>query len=174
MRLGNGGESIEEIHGDVDRAVAALLLRLARPLHCEVGCQDCCIDDLTVFEVEAERIRRSVRDGAVIEVADEGRCAFLDDDGWCQVYEARPYVCRTQGLPLRWLEEAASGEWVERRDICELNEHLVALLELGEDECWTLGELEGRLAMAQARLDGGELRRISLRELARELAADSE
>ena len=33
-----------------------------------------------------------------------GACAMLDADGACRVYAARPYVCRTQGLPLRWAE----------------------------------------------------------------------
>jgi hypothetical protein len=30
------------------------------------------------------------------------RCAMLEADGRCAVYEHRPLVCRTQGLPLRY------------------------------------------------------------------------
>ena len=79
-------------------------------------------DQITVFEVEAEVIRRHHADLlAEGEPHAEGACAFLDGEGACRIYEHRPYVCRTQGLPLRWLEEL-DGETVELRDICPLND----------------------------------------------------
>jgi hypothetical protein len=55
-----------------------------------------------------------------------GRCAFLDDDGACTVYDARPFLCRTHGLPLR-TDDAADrprgGLRVLRDDVsvCALN-----------------------------------------------------
>ncbi|HEX6086739.1 MAG TPA: YkgJ family cysteine cluster protein [Thermoanaerobaculia bacterium] len=147
---------IESLHEEVDRHAAALAARHAAKMACARGCSGCCVDDLTVFEVEAERIRR----GAAAFLASAqphspGRCAFLGSEGECRIYALRPYVCRTQGLPLRWLDEEAE---VEYRDICELNE--VAVETLDPEECWTLGEVEERLARMQ-----GDGRRVALRTL---------
>ncbi|MBK7707050.1 MAG: hypothetical protein IPJ30_15135 [Acidobacteria bacterium] len=49
-----------------------------------------------------------------------GACAFLDQDA-CRIYPDRPYVHRTQGLPLRWIEDDLE-EAFKYRDICPLNE----------------------------------------------------
>ncbi len=164
---------VGQLHDVVDDAVHVLLDELDQPLRCGPGCTDCCIDDVTVFEVEAAWIL----DGApqFFVEPDEptgpiGACAFLGKGGGCRIYEYRPYVCRTQGLPLRWIDEDANGELVEQRDICELNESRVELLELSAEHCWTLGPLEERLAALQAAVDAGELRRVTLRSLAEHLA----
>jgi uncharacterized protein len=105
------------------------------------------VDDLSVFEVEADLIREShghlLSHG--IPHASSG-CAFLSDDGSCRIYDQRPYVCRTQGLPLRWMLDAQT----EQRDICPLNEEGAvaedSLELLHADDCWTLGPFETRLA----------------------------
>ena len=154
-------------HDEVERDAAALAARHRERLQCRRGCTDCCVDELTVFEVEAERIRR----GAA-RLLDEGTphpagaCAFLGRDGACRIYADRPYVCRTQGLPLRWIEERADGVPVEFRDICPLNEEGPLVEALDEDACWTLGPAEGRLAAIQQAF-GGDLQRVRLRDLFR-------
>ncbi|MBT5877183.1 MAG: hypothetical protein HOH43_27425 [Candidatus Latescibacteria bacterium] len=51
------------------------------------------------------------------------------------------------------------------RDICPLNENGPPIEDLPADECWTIGPAEDRLRMIQVERDGGELRRISLRDL---------
>jgi hypothetical protein len=118
-----------------------------------------------VLEVEAERIVREhaelVEHGAPHA---PGACAFLDSDGACRIYASRPYVCRTQGLPLRWLEEDEDGEIVEQRDICPLNAEGPALETLADDACWTLGPHEEQLILLQER-SGRRLVRIALRDL---------
>lgn len=155
------------IHRVVDQMVAELTEVHRDRLKCARGCSACCVDDLTVFEVEAERIRdRHGRWLATATPHDPGACAFLDDKGACRVYADRPYVCRTQGLPLRWLaDDEDTGEIVEQRDICPLNEEGDPLEALSEEECWTLGGVEERLARLQASHDGGALRRVALRDL---------
>lgn len=135
-------------------------------LRCGRGCSSCCVDELTVYEIEAENIRRHNID--FLETAtphETGACAFLDEEGACRIYEQRPYVCRTQGLPLRWLEETEDDEIVELRDICPLNEEGTPVENLEEEECWTIGIFEQRLADLQYELDGGEMRRVALRDL---------
>lgn len=158
-------DDIEALHGEIDRLAAQLAAHHADRLRCERGCSGCCVDDITVFEVEAELIR--ARHPEVLKSAPHapGACAFLDDEGSCRVYASRPYVCRTQGLPLRWVEQAQdeSGAWVEHRDICELNEPGPLITDLRPGECWTIGPAETKLYALQKQR--GEVKRVALRAL---------
>jgi Fe-S-cluster containining protein len=124
------------------------------------------VDGIRVFAVEADLIRRAHPE--VLEQAPHaaGACAFLDGEGGCRIYAERPYVCRTQGLPLRWLDESEEGEIVERRDICELNEAGTPLVQLRAGECWTIGPAEEKLRNLQEAFGGG-FERVSLRQLFR-------
>jgi hypothetical protein len=159
-------DDLLEVHRETDRAVRRLERRHRGRLQCGCGCHDCCVDGVTVFEIEALRIRNAhealLRDG---DPHPEGKCAFLNPDGACRIYEDRPYVCRTQGLPLRWVEDAPDGSPVEHRDICPLNDAGTPITELDPGDCWLLGPVEGRIAELQSRLDGGEMRRVPLRSL---------
>jgi hypothetical protein len=157
---------VERLHGVVDELVAPIAAAHGPRLTCRAGCHDCCSDGLSVFAIEAALIERHHGELLATGAANEdGGCAFLDERGQCRVYEHRPYVCRTQGLPLRWLERDEDGEPSEVRDVCPLNAEGPPLEELGADECWTLGPIEERLAARQAALDGGEGRRVPLRDL---------
>lgn len=167
-------ERLLRIHADVDTAAAELAARHAARLRCGPGCADCCVDGLTVFEVEAERIRKAA--SAWLPTADPhppGRCAFLDAELRCRIYEARPYVCRTQGLPLRWLGEDGGGGTAEFRDICPLNEPGPPLVSLPAEACWTLGPTESRLAGLQD-ASGRPGARVALRSLFREVRVDAD
>lgn len=157
-------EYVGQLHATVDALVAPLVARHADRLSCRRGCSGCCADGLTVTEVEAARISATHADllqGAAPHPP--GACAFLDADGACRIYASRPYVCRTQGLPLRWAEERA-GQVVEARDICPLNAEGEPLDALPADACWTLGPVEQRLAAAQAAW-GEPDARVALRDL---------
>mgnify|MGYP003893663741 CR=1 FL=1 len=154
---------VDNLHDEIDALVAPLEELHAARLQCKRGCAGCCVDDITVFEVEAERIRRGHRsllqEGAPHPT---GACAFLDDEGACRIYDARPYVCRTQGLPLRWIDEEAASEY---RDICELNEHTGPLItDLLPNVCWTVGPTEAKLQVLQA-IHGEPMARVRLRDL---------
>src|SRR5512145_343033 len=167
--------AVRALHEDVDRASATLARRHGARLHCGRGCHACCVDGITVFEVEAERIRLAhpelLRTGTPHPA---GACAFLGDAGECRVYAERPYVCRTQGLPLRWVEEDERGERVEKRDICPLNAEGEPLEALPEPACWTLGPFEDRLRRIQEASDGGVGRRVALRTLFRRSTSAAE
>ena len=155
---------LESLHASVDAAVGPLAARHAARLRCGVGCAQCCIDDLSVFEIEADRIRAHC-DEVLHEVAHPpGACAFLDASGACRIYAHRPYVCRTQGLPLRWIEERA-GRPIELRDICPLNDDAEPIEELNAAECWTIGPTEERLAELATDRDPREAKRVRLRDL---------
>ncbi len=165
---------VARLQGEVSRRAAEIAERLGSLLVCRRGCHECCVDDLAVFPVEAEIIRRHC--GPLLtfdQPHPKGKCAFLDADGACRIYPWRPYVCRTQGLPLRWMETDPSGAEIELRDICPLNLDELAqqntnLADISSDNCWTLGEVESTLAGLQVQALGGfqdPLPRILLRDL---------
>ena len=158
--------ALADLYVEVDRLVDRLYALGGARLHCERGCRACCVDGVTVFAVEAENIRRHhAMRLAQASPHPEGGCAFLDGAGACRIYRHRPYVCRTQGLPLRWIEGRPGGNAVELRDICPLNETGDPIETLPPGACWSIGPFEGRLAALQATLDGGTLRRVPLRSL---------
>lgn len=75
-------------------------------ISCGPGCHDCCKVDLSVFPVEAEpmaaqlaRLNAGVRTAISDRITTGQHCALLVDDR-CAVYEQRPLICRSQGLPL--------------------------------------------------------------------------
>jgi len=156
---------LRRLHRAVDIMAKAVADQHGDRLRCHRGCAGCCADRLTVFEVEAERIRQDApiwTQGQ--EAGPVGACAFLDVDGGCRIYAARPYVCRTQGLPLRWIELEAAGTLSEFRDICPLNAEGPGLDTLQEEACWALGPVEQRLAALQGRF-GEPTARVPLRGL---------
>lgn len=76
-------------------------------LSCAPGCVDCCQQDLEVLAAEAVAILQGL-DQAPAEVLEAlaardpgGACVMLLD-GRCAVYEHRPIICRTHGLPIRY------------------------------------------------------------------------
>jgi hypothetical protein len=151
---------VTRLHDAVDSLAGPLAARLGPRLRCARGCAGCCVDELSVFEVEAAVIVRRHRD--------------LLDAAAPRVYAERPYVCRTQGLPLRWLEEDEAGAPRELRDECPLNGTEGPPIEaLPAADCFTLGPFEERLAALQARVDGGQGRRVALRSLFRRASSGS-
>lgn len=95
-----------ELAAKVDGFFARVTSRHGDDMQCGSGCSDCCHVRLTVTHAEAAVIRthvatltpdqrRELTGGPV------DRCAALDQDGRCRIYEARPFVCRTHGAPIR-------------------------------------------------------------------------
>lgn len=158
---------VERLHEAVGSVIEPLAARLGSRLTCALGCTGCCIDDLAVFAIEAAvlvRHHRALFDGEPAHPP--GACALLDASGACRAYAHRPYVCRTQGLPLRWLAEDGDAGLAELRDECPLNGKAgPPVEELPAADCFALGPFEGRLAAAQARVDGGAGERVALRAL---------
>lgn len=81
---------------------------------CHAGCADCCRRRFSVTAIEAEAIVEALaalpaeRRAELAERAksgDPGVCPALDPDGRCAVYAARPLICRSHGLPIRFAPE---------------------------------------------------------------------
>lgn len=165
MKESKKENKIERFYREVDRAAGRLAKVHAGRLKCRKGCSACCVDGITVFEIEAENIRQTHAELLKTEKPHAaGMCAFLDASGACRIYESRPYVCRTQGLPFRWTEEDLD-RIIEYRDICPLNEAGEPVEDLPEEKCWTIGEFEARLARLQEESGAGQMKRVALREL---------
>lgn len=125
-------DAYRQLIEQVDGLTARLSARYARHLVCQAGCSGCCHHHLSVFAVEAEVIReavlvlpddvRTIVESQAHEVVEREAnrksvaCPLLVDDR-CSIYESRPVICRTQGLPL--LIEAEDGE--QEVDFCPLN-----------------------------------------------------
>lgn len=83
--------------------------KYASQMECKKGCSKCCQTDISVFEIESERIvewfnlqspDEQVRLKSLWKTPhQQSYCTFLYNDQ-CTIYEARPLICRTQGLPL--------------------------------------------------------------------------
>jgi hypothetical protein len=160
-------EVVEDFYRRIDARARELAARHAARLSCRRGCSACCLDDLTVSPVEAERIR--THHAALLATAaphPAGACAFLDAQGSCRIYAERPAVCRSQGLPLRVLFEDEDDEIVERRDICPLNEAGGPPIDsLDEQDCWLIGPFELELGQLEEARFGEEVPRVALRSL---------
>ena len=157
---------IKEFHREADQFSSELANRLGGRIRCRLGCCECCADDLTVYTIEALRIKEEFAEllaGALPGPA--GACAFLDESGACRIYGARPYVCRTQGLPIRWFDETEDEEIVEHRDICPVNEDGPPLKDLDESLLLTVGPFELRLQSLQSEFDDDKMQRVRLRDL---------
>ncbi len=159
-------EAMEKFYQELDEEIARVEALNADRLKCKAGCHECCIDNVTVYEAEAHYIRHYYADLLENEAPHApGACAFLDENGLCRIYEHRPYVCRTQGLPLRWIEYEADGSMLEFRDICPLNANGTPVELLPDDQCWDIGPFEQKLADIQMQLRNGNLKRVRLRDL---------
>lgn len=106
----------------IDAAVADATARAGDALVCARGCHSCCAPGLSVLPVEAERIARHLEEHVVVAGPHADRCAFLDAGGACQIYEARPLLCRTHGLALRTQHSPARGlKVIDDVSVCALN-----------------------------------------------------
>ena len=114
-----------ELTQKVDAFFACVTARHGTDMQCQTGCADCCHVRLTITAVEAaavralvtgwpsERRRTLAHTGPTHEPGEISggggahgthgidRCAALDGAGRCKIYEARPLVCRSHGVPIR-------------------------------------------------------------------------
>ena len=144
----------------VDDLTSQLNERYQSHLQCGAGCSGCCQHHLSVFAVEAAglteaiaalpeaqqtRIRQQAIDVKEREAKGEPVACPLLVDNLCSVYESRPLICRTQGLPL--LYEADDG--AQEIDFCPLNfASDAAIAELQDEHLVPLDLLNLKLAMA--------------------------
>jgi uncharacterized protein len=98
---------LAELTRKVDAFFARVAERHGADMQCATGCSDCCHVRLTITGVEAAAIRDHVagwpaaRRRALATTGPADHCAALDALGRCRIYDARPLVCRSHGVPIR-------------------------------------------------------------------------
>ncbi len=112
----------------VDAHFDAAVLRTPDAFACRVGCSACCHVRIGVTGIEADRVRAALAaltrsDPALrARVRAQGHdphrsiCALLVDDR-CAIYEERPLICRSHGLPVR----ATLDDGSHADSVCPLN-----------------------------------------------------
>ena len=111
---------LNQLHNRVDRRFERTLAAVGASHGCGSGCSSCCVDDLTIWQIEGTAIARwlqaqAARRAPPLSLGATGGCAFLAKDR-CQIYPVRPYVCRSQGAVLRWFEGPKEDEQLEEDD----------------------------------------------------------
>ncbi len=170
----------ERLLARIDAHSAAVAARWPDEFACRAGCSGCCHRQLSVFPVEAARIRLWLAEQGLSpeaegesfvdpETAPEGAspCAFLDRAGRCRVYAVRPLICRTHGLPLA----VPDPEGGLRGDTCPLNFRSAGLGGLPSSDFLSLTPVNTVLAAVNAHYvaqTGADDARVDLSDLAAE------
>ncbi len=100
---------IESLQENASGFFDKIYSKYSASMKCSLGCSKCCYTDISVFEVEIQRIKdwfitlEVGKQNELLELwktpVETGACTFLYNDR-CSIYEARPVICRTQGAPL--------------------------------------------------------------------------
>lgn len=158
-------DALKQFYSALDSHVHSIEEKNKSRINCKKGCFSCCKDDLEVFGIEAEYIRKNQQEFLKTNSpAPIGACAFLNEEGACRIYDSRPFVCRTHGVPIAYLQEDEEGEF-ELRDICPLNEEGEPLEELPEEKLFQNSSWEEKIVILQLMVDKGKMDRVILRNL---------
>jgi len=104
------------LRNEVDSLCKKLVAQHRHQIECKKGCSSCCMN-FSVFPLEFFALKHFLQENFrqnLKSQSDDG-CPFLDEDA-CTIYEYRPIICRTQGLPLLF-----TGEEGWELSACELN-----------------------------------------------------
>ena len=159
------------LRDEITERASVLFERYAPHVQCRRGCSSCC-DEITVLPIELEPLRTWLLEHGIPRSPQPGdpdsgrgetrrpRCAFLGRGGECTVYDGRPVICRTYGLPLayRLYEYDMHGREVnpddpEYADLwCDLN---FSEVRGDEDNARSYFDANGRINMdhVQRRID---------------------
>ncbi len=167
------GESIDS--GDrafvqvVDAALADAGRRSGPWLVCHPGCTECCLGPFSITPLDARRLRLGLAEleardpgraarvrervrQAAVEMGDDDPCPALDPaSGLCDLYAARPILCRAFGPPIRCGSE-----------------------ELGVCELCFQGASDSEIAACEALIDPDGLESALLEELGQSTGARGE
>lgn len=149
-------ESLEKVH--------------EKQLNCKKGCDLCCMA-ISVFPVEFYAIKAELDLESLSGLPvpkDEVQCRFLVDHS-CTIYQSRPVICRTHGLPLLYMG-MDSDEY--ELSLCELNFTEYDFEDFDEENTYPMDRINSQLYQINknfvAGFEGGkyhEQERIPLKEL---------
>ena len=112
-------ESYRKLRDDIDIQANRLEKIHKEHMECKKGCDSCCID-YSILPIEffyilnaLKKIKISLPD---LNPGIKDKCTFLSGHS-CTIYEHRPIICRTHGLPLIFMND--DNEW--ELSACQLN-----------------------------------------------------
>lgn len=133
-------EAYRQLVTDIDELAEKLVTtRFSHVLQCRPGCDECCMR-FSVLPLEAAIIVEAIQSVPLAEQADNEKCMLLYG-GFCQVYDVRPIICRTQGLPLGYVDEEKG---IIEVSACQLN--FAADYPLDSDDLLYMDAFNRRLA----------------------------
>lgn len=144
-----------EFINKVDLLTDRLEIKHKSYLNCQPpGCDKCCTVTRSVLPVEAAIILKALagKHERKYHLSDKQKSCAMLLDSMCVVYNKRPLICRTHGLPLLVIADEEAGisfcelnfkEWPQNREfsvkdivnIPELNNELREINELFVTEC---------------------------------------
>lgn len=105
-------------------------------MQCKINCSQCCHVDLSIFEGEAfvildwvknldkekkQELKSRLNAPPQTSVYNKQKaCAFLRNNQ-CTIYDARPIICRTQGVVLQYKTIVDKSNTEIHMDVCPLN-----------------------------------------------------
>ncbi|HWB79368.1 MAG TPA: YkgJ family cysteine cluster protein [Nannocystaceae bacterium] len=125
MSKGDAEVALVQLRRRVDDHFGAAVARTPDAFACREGCARCCGVRFGVFAVEADRIRgalarldATLRERVRVQADDPSHtaCALLVDDR-CSVYDERPLICRSHGLPVQHRDDDGHAHV----EVCPLN-----------------------------------------------------
>ena len=114
----NRYNTYKTLRDKIDNRVAELEKEHNKHMKCKAGCDLCCMD-YNIFPVEFYSILSALKQQNTMPNistdANDDACVFLSA-GRCNMYEHRPIICSTHGLPLLFMNDE---NW--ELSACELN-----------------------------------------------------
>lgn len=108
--------NLRALRHKVDHHAQRVMSSRSESFACRAGCDACCQTERSVSDVEFAALEQAL---AELDPGTRGRLAIQDTeacslllDGRCAVYDQRPVICRSHGLPL-----VMDGQL----DVCPLN-----------------------------------------------------
>ncbi len=101
----------------VDEKIAAIEKKHSKNISCGKGCSSCCLDT-SVLPIEFFSIVYALKEKNILPDLTGESCSMLKNK-LCQIYELRPLICRTHGLPLAYGEEDEPN--LKNITFCEMN-----------------------------------------------------
>ena len=158
----------QEVCRHCDRHFQRACEKFAGQIRCVSGCHACCIIQ-SVTRLEAFVIEEYVRSHEVqTGSSGESECIFVDGNGLCAIYPARPIICRTHGLMLYNSEEKTLSRTCEKNFKGLGVDETDSLRSVNAIDELNLAENLARLNLAFLKLTGEDFTgtgRIRLRDL---------
>ena len=107
------------LRDEIDNKSLEIETEHTKHIECKKGCDMCCMD-YKIFPIEFHYIINDLNTKKIVPeistVIKEGGCIFLKNHA-CTIYNQRPVICRTHGLPLLFMND--NNDW--ELSVCDLN-----------------------------------------------------